>query len=155
MITKGITANNDSDLTIAFSRGAGGAVEGQAAESYLLAASGENILLSTAREPRYRIIPPTGGSYKVTTTFEQPILKQKNLDRLRALAAEVNRVMPHTPGIESDGPFDIELGFKDDLVWLFQIRPFVENKNAKRSAYLKHISPKLPLYDPIDISTPL
>ena len=155
LITKGITANNNSDLTVAFSRGAGGAVEGQAAESYLLAASGENILLSPAREPMYRIIPPTGGSYKVTTTFEQPILKQKNLDRLRALAAEVKRVMPHTPGIESDGPFDIELGFKDDQVWLFQIRPFVENKNAKRSAYLIHISPKLPLYDPIDISTPL
>ena len=155
LITKGVTTNNASDLTIAFSRGAGGAVDGQAAESYLLKASGDNILLSPAREPRYRIIPPTGGSYKATTTFERPILKQKNLNSLRTLAAEVKRVMPYTPGIEADGPFDIELGFKDDQIWLFQIRPFVENKNAKKSAYLKDISPRLPLYDPIDISTPL
>ncbi len=155
IVTTGITSSNPSDLTVAFSRGAGGAVEGQAAESYLLKANGENILLSPAREPRYRIIPASGGSFKVNTTFELPILKTKNLQSLRALAEEVKRIMPSTPGIESEGPFDIELGFKDDQIWLFQIRPFVENEEAKGSVYLKSITPKLPLYDPIKISTPL
>ena len=87
--------------------------------------------------------------------FESPILKAKNLQSLVDLAEEVKRVIPNTPGIDSEGPFDIELGFKDDQIWLFQIRPFVENKNAKGSAYLKSITPKLPLYDPIKISTPL
>jgi phosphoenolpyruvate synthase/pyruvate phosphate dikinase len=155
LITTGITSGEPSDLTVAFSRGAGGAVEGQAAESYLLKANGQNILFSTAREPKYRIIPPSGGSYKVNTTFEQPILKAKNLQSLRALAEEVKRIIPNTPGIDSKGPFDIELGFKDDQIWLFQIRPFVENKNAKGSAYLKSITPLMPIYDPIKISTPL
>ncbi len=155
LITTGITSHDRNDLTVAFSRGAGGAVDGQAAESYLLKSNGENILLSPAREPRYRIIPPSGGSYKVTTTFEKPILKTKNLQSLRLLAEEVKKIMPQTPGINSDGPFDIELGFKDDQIWLFQIRPFVENKNAKGSAYLKSITPRLPIYSPINISTPL
>lgn len=36
LITKGISSGNDKDLTIAFSRGAGGAVDGQSAESYLI-----------------------------------------------------------------------------------------------------------------------
>ena len=50
MITKGILSGNDNDLTIAFSRGAGGAVDGQAAESYLIKESGFSQLISPARE---------------------------------------------------------------------------------------------------------
>jgi len=50
-------------------------------------------------------------------------------------------VLPDTPGIHTDGPFDMELGFKDDRMWLFQVRPFVENKQAAASAYLQHITP--------------
>ena len=37
---------------------------------------------------------------------------------------------------------DVELGFQDDKLWLFQIRPFVENKNALSNGYLDSISPK-------------
>ena len=36
--------------------------------------------------------------------------------------------------------YDVEFGFKDDKLWLFQIRPFVENKQAKSSDYLASIS---------------
>jgi hypothetical protein len=37
----------------------------------------------------------------------------------------------------------VELGFENDKLWLFQIRPFVENKTAKSSEYLEAISPKI------------
>src|SRR5690606_20226655 len=40
LITKGISSGNPEDLTIAFSRGAGGAVDGQAAETYLIKDTG-------------------------------------------------------------------------------------------------------------------
>jgi hypothetical protein len=56
---------------------------------------------------------------------------------------------------KSSGPHDIELGFKDDKVWLFQIRPFVENKNANRSAYLISITPELPVWKSIYLKTAL
>jgi len=143
-ITKGITSGKEDDMTVAFSRGAGGAVDGQAAESYLLTASGKNILLSPAREPSYRRLPLSGGTSDNIATFDKNILNQENLKELRELTDEVNRILPTTEGVESSGPFDIELGFKDDQMWLFQIRPFVENKNAKASAYLESITPKLP-----------
>lgn len=144
LITKGITSGNSDDMTIAFSRGAGGAVDGQSAESYLLKANGENILLSPAREPFYRRLPTTGGTANVSATFHDPILNKNNLADIRTLTNDVNRVLPTTPGVESTGPFDIELGFQDDKMWLFQIRPFVENKNAKGSAFLASITPELP-----------
>ena len=143
LITKGITSGSTEDQTVAFSRGVGGAVDGQAAESYLLTNDGENILLSPAREPIFRFLPASGGTAQHYASFEAPILNQNNLETLRKLTRDVNRILPNTPGIESTGPFDIELGFQDDKMWLFQIRPFVENKNATASAYLASITPDI------------
>lgn len=141
LITKGITSGNQNDQTIAFNRGVGGAVDGQAAESYLLENGGRSVLLSPAREPMYRTLPEMGGTELKFTPFDVPILNNKNLKDLRSITREVERILPKTPGIESTGPFDIELGFLDDQMWLFQIRPFVENKNAVASTYLESITP--------------
>ncbi len=35
----------------------------------------------------------------------------------------------------------MELGFKEDKIWLFQVRPFVENRQAAASEYLQKITP--------------
>ena len=144
MITKGVTTGQEEDITVAFSRGAGGAVDGQIAESYLLHHGWGNQLLAPAREPYYNRLPESGGTKKMAASFETPILNQQNLDDLRELAAEVKKILPEAPGVETEGPFDIELGFKDDKIWLFQVRPFVENKGATASAYLESITPVIP-----------
>ena len=141
MITKGVSSGRADDITVAFSRGAGGAVDGQAAEAYLLRATGSTALLSPARERLHRRLPVTGGSVMVPAAFNQRILSEKNLRDLRDLAAEVERVMPEAPGVEASGPWDVELGFQDNKIWLFQIRPFVENTKAQSSDYLESISP--------------
>lgn len=141
MITKGITSGHPGDVTVAFSRGAGGAVDGQAAESYLLDHTGRFTLLAPARERLHRRLPVTGGSVMLPATFEERVLKPQNLVDLWQLSQEVERVMPSSPGVETEGPFDVELGFQDDKIWLFQIRPFVENDNAMSSEYLESISP--------------
>ena len=153
LITKGILTDNDLDLTIAFSRGAGGAVEGQSAESYLLKSDSENSLVSPAREPFYNTLPLTGGTGKKSATFEKPILSNDNLSQIRDFAKEIQKDMASDPRTKSSGPYDIELGFKDNLIWLFQIRPFVENKNATRSEYLQSITPVMPLGKSIKLST--
>jgi hypothetical protein len=61
---------------------------------------------------------------------------------LRALSARILKELPGAPGISTKGPFDMELGFKDNKMWLFQVRPFVENKQAAASDYLKFITPQ-------------
>jgi hypothetical protein len=153
LITKGILNEKDDDLTIAFSRGAGGAVDGQAAESYLLTSSGENILVSPVREAFANTLPVTGGTGKKGSSFQQPILSKNNLLQIREFSDQVKRNMLSYPQTKSTGPFDIELGFKDDKLWLFQIRPFVENKNALRSEYLKSITPDIPENNQIKLTT--
>ena len=141
MITKGVTSGNDDDITVAFSRGAGGAVDGQAAEAYLLDRYGRFTLQAPARERMHRRLPVTGGSVMVPAAFDRPVLSSRNLRDLYALGQRVEEVMPKAPGVAADGPFDVELGFQNDKIWLFQIRPFVENSKAQSSEYLLSISP--------------
>ncbi|MBW2960530.1 PEP/pyruvate-binding domain-containing protein [Mesonia aestuariivivens] len=143
MITKGISNNNAEDLTVAFSRGAGGAVDGQSAESWLLDFNGEDMLLSPAREPFYNRLPETGGLTKKSTAFNSSILNQANKDEIKALAQNIRKTLPEKTEASNTGPYDVELGFQNNKLWLFQIRPFVENKNAKSSTYLQSISPKV------------
>lgn len=141
MITKGVSSGEDDDITVAFSRGAGGAVDGQAAESYLLDRYGRFILQAPARERMHRRLPISGGSIMVPASFDRPVLKRENLVDLYQLGRKVEEVMPKADGVESEGPYDVELGFQDDKIWLFQIRPFVENSRAQASEYLQSISP--------------
>lgn len=142
LITKGITNNVEKDMTIAFNFGAGGAVDGQSAESYLLFQNDYQKLLSPAREASYRRLPASGGTKTEYAFFNRPILNPQNLHDIRVLTTEIYEKLPNAPGIETKGPFDVELGFKDDHLWLFQVRPYVENKNALSSSYLEEITPK-------------
>ncbi|MEO6130969.1 MAG: PEP/pyruvate-binding domain-containing protein [Saprospiraceae bacterium] len=142
MVTKGVQTGRTDDNTIAFSRGVGGAVDGQSAESWVLQGNGDNKLMAPSREPTYKVLPLSGGTETVRATFDERILSLEKLKMLRSMAGEVRRKLPGSTGIETSGPFDMELGFKDGKIWLFQVRPFVENKNATVSDYLESISPK-------------
>ena len=140
MITKGLTSGDNRDLTVAFNWGVAGAVDGQAAETWLLRHDGRNILLAPAREPGFRSIPASGGTQMHQVTFEKNILTLGDVYELRMLAWELYRKFPEMPA-----PYDVELGFLNGKLWLFQVRPFVENKAAQGSAYLESISPEVPL----------
>ena len=136
MITTGLGTEDPADVTVAFNWGGSGAVEGQAAETYLLRGNGQDVLLTPAREPEYNYFLPEGGIGKASVTFNEPILNRSERFQLRQLAMVLRRLLPGTPGIRSSGPFDVELGFWNESLWLFQVRPFVENKKARSSAYL-------------------
>ncbi|MBE0647907.1 MAG: phosphoenolpyruvate synthase [Bacteroidales bacterium] len=154
MITKGVGSGSNEDLTIAFSRGVGGAVEGQEAESYLLTSQGENTLLAPARESSYTFLPKTGGVEKRSTTFEHPILSNENITQLRETAGEIKQKLSSSGSGLNQEVFDIELGFMSNRLWLFQVRPFVENKKALSSTYLESMSREIPDYR-IPLSEPI
>jgi len=143
MITKGINSGSEKDLTVAFSRGAGGAVDGQSAETRLLSYDGEDRLLAPARQQDFLRLPTTGGTSTYNTTFESEILNNKNITDIKEIAKDIRVKIPQETNTDYKGAWDVELGFANDKLWLFQIRPFVENKNAKSSGYLTSISPEV------------
>lgn len=144
MITTGIVSAEPRDTTVAFNWGVGGAVDGQAAETYLLQYDNMDILTIPAREPTFRYLPQKGGVEKGDAHFGKPILSVQDRQKLRELDREIRKRLPGTPGIESDGPYDVELGILNDDIWLFQVRPFVENKNARSTTYLHAMDPEPP-----------
>lgn len=155
LITKGISNGNERDLTVAFSRGAGGAVDGQAAETYLIKEDSGYQFLAPAREHYYNSLPVTGGVLKKTATFETPILSPLAIREIRSLAQAIRKILPQTTQSDYKGAYDVELGFEDNQLWLFQIRPFVENKKALSSGYLESITPKVDTNKYIPLSTKL
>lgn len=152
LITKGISMGTDKDLTVAFSRGAGGAVDGQAAEQYLIKDEGGYVLLAPARERFYNGLPKTGGTEKKKATFQDRILNEENIGQIKELAHTIRERVPKETHSDYQGAYDVELGFKDNKLWLFQIRPFVENKKALGSTYLESITPKIDLGKRISLS---
>ncbi|MDP5172501.1 MAG: phosphoenolpyruvate synthase [Bacteroidia bacterium] len=143
LITKGISSGKDSDLTVAMSRGVGGAVDGQSAESWLLTMDWKATMLSPAREATYLSLPEAGGTEKKVTDFSSPILSYANLDSIILLSRTIRKIFPSNAEGGSNNPYDVEFGFQNNKLWLFQIRPFVENKLALSSTYLSSISPPL------------
>lgn len=152
LITKGISSGSEKDLTVAFSRGAGGAVDGQAAEQYLIKDEGGYQLLAPARERFYNSLPQTGGTEKKKATFQDRVLSERNINEIRDLAHTIRDRVPKETQSDYQGAYDVELGFKDDKLWLFQIRPFVENKKALGSEYLESITPKIDLAKRISLA---
>ena len=143
LITKGISSGIDDDLTVAFSRGAGGAVDGQAAEQYLIRMDETYDLIAPAREAHFNRLPYSGGTAKQIATFENRVLSEADIHKICLLAERIRETLPKETSSDYEGAYDVELGFKDGKLWLFQIRPFVENKKALSSGYLESITPKV------------
>jgi len=150
MITKGVISGKDDEITVAFSKGVGGAVDGQAAETWVLKENQNYKLISPARDVFYNSLPSTGGTKGNSGSFEKSILSRKNKNDLFELSRSLISKMQQK---NIEGPYDVELGFKNDKIWLFQVRPFVENKNAKSSLYLESIAPEVDMKMLISLKT--
>ncbi|MGJ8683830.1 MAG: PEP/pyruvate-binding domain-containing protein [Nonlabens sp.] len=136
LITKDFVKQDQNSVTIAMSRGAGGAVDGQSAETFIIDQEGNGSLIAPARESKQRKLPVTGGSVMEFVNFNKSILTPENLKEIREFAQKAHETMPGSKDGSYTGAWDIELGFKDDQLFLFQIRPFVENNNAITNSYL-------------------
>nr|WP_321411915.1 PEP/pyruvate-binding domain-containing protein [uncultured Carboxylicivirga sp.] len=135
VITKNILNGNSDSNTIAFSKGVGGAVEGQISETWIV--NDQNAqLVSVAREPEMTFLPENGGIQKIFTGFNEPVLNAKKIAMVMNIANTVTKELNNAGKTEKDMAYDIELGIKDDKIWLFQVRPFVENKKANATEYL-------------------
>lgn len=155
LITTGVSSGLASDLTVAFSRGPGGAVDGQAAETYLLKKDGGNILLSPSRDRRYNVLPAEGGATKGLANFNSRILRLSELQEIRSLTAELKKKLPNATGMHSTGPYDVEFGYLNNRIILFQVRPFVENKLAQSSGYLNTLDSGIKFDKKVRLNAPV
>lgn len=141
LVTRDIDTGAKGWLSVAVNEGVGGAVDGQAAESLRIEVAGDRVrLLAQATAPWRRTVPLSGGVVKVPTSGGDAVLTPDEINRLRTFARELPQRFPAITDAQGrPAPADVEFGFLNGELKLFQIRPFLESAWARSSAYLNKL----------------
>jgi len=134
LITSGLQEGGPGDLTVVAAEGVGGAVEGEDAETLLIGPEGSVRLLSQAKSAQRREVV-TGGTRWVAARRPDVLLAPDEIAQLRAVVGTWSALKAGTP--DEDTTWDIEYGFLDGRLWLFQIRPFIRFRNSDVYARLE------------------
>ncbi|MGQ0656879.1 MAG: PEP/pyruvate-binding domain-containing protein [Chromatiales bacterium] len=141
MVTSDVDTGDPNTLSVAVNEGVGGAVDGQAAESLRIDRNtGEVKLLAQATAPYRRVLPAQGGIEKVPVSGDEAVLKDNEIAQLIELVRDLPARFPAITDAEGmPAPADIEFGFLNGRLQLFQIRPFLESTRARSSDYLRSL----------------
>ncbi len=139
LVTADIDTGARDVLSVAVNEGLGGAVDGQAAESLRISADGETVtVLATATAPWRRVPDPAGGILKLPASGADTVMTPLEIKRLAAFAQELpQRFGPIEDDEGRPAPADVEFGFLDGQLRLFQIRPFLDNQMVQGSSALR------------------
>ena len=142
MVTEDIDTGDRHWISVAVNEGVGGAVEGQAAESLRINLNDGGVrLLAQATAPLRRQLDPRGGLMSLPASGRDFVLKRGEVERLTAFARTLSEKFPAvTDEAGKPVPFDVEFGFLDGRLYLFQIRPFLGNRRTRASALLQSLA---------------
>ena len=138
MVTQDIDTGDPDILSVAVNEGVGGAVDGQSAESLRIDTRDEQVrLLATATAPYRKVPSRKGGIMKLPVSDSESVLKPEEITQLIKFAKELPNSFPSI--IDDKGipvPADVEFGFYNGKLQLFQLRPFLQSKKALANSYL-------------------
>ncbi len=151
LVTQDIDTGDSSWFSVAVNEGVGGAVDGQAAESLRIHLhSGAVKLLAQATATVKRVINPKGGIEKMPVSDTDHVLATEEIVELIDFVNGLPRRFPVV--VDADGkpaPVDVEFGFRENKLVLFQIRPFLESKQVYTNNYLRSLDSTLRRLDQV------
>jgi hypothetical protein len=145
LVTQDIDTGDTAVLSVAVNEGVGGAVDGQSAESLRIDTRDGSVRLLAGATAVWRRVPAaSGGVDKLPVSGDQSVLKPDEIKQLVTLAKELpDRFPPITDDDGNPAPADIEFGFLDGRLQLFQLRPFLESRDSQGAAYLSDMDKSL------------
>ena len=127
----------EDDITVNVSEGVSAVVDGGIAESLLLKPNGAVRLLEQARGTYRKALQPKGGFENVPVKGGDYLLMPDEIRQLREMVADVKRKYPPAKSVRGDLlPWDIEFGFENGQLRLFQIRPLARYQEERTLAAL-------------------
>jgi hypothetical protein len=118
-------------MLVATSEGVGGAVDGTPAETLLWSPDAVE-LVTQFKSPWRRMLQPGGSSAIVAATGRDHVLEPTEIGDLVDAGRVLNdKLEPARDPTGAPRPWDVEFGFVDGKLWLFQCRPFVGNDSLK------------------------
>ncbi len=141
LVTQDIDSGDPRVISVAVNEGLGGAVDGQAAESLRIALDRAEVkVLATATAPWRRVPDPAGGLMHLPTSGTLNVLKDPEIAQLIDFAKHLpDRFPPITDDQGNPAPADVEFGFLDGKLRLFQLRPFLDSRMTGGIAYLREM----------------
>ena len=131
LVTADVNGGVPGKMLIATSEGVGGAVDGTSAETILW--SPERVeLITLFKSPWKNALDAHGGSKVVPSTGSDTVLQPDEVKQLVEAGQQITKKF--TPVNMASGqpkPWDIEFGFTNGKLWLFQCRPFLGNDDLK------------------------
>lgn len=145
LVTQDIDSGERSVLSVAVNEGLGGAVDGQAAESLRIDRNTGTVrVLATATATTRRVPNPAGGLDYLPASGSDTVLQSDEIRQLIEFADSLpERFPPITDDEGNPAPADVEFGFVNGQLRLYQLRPFLESRNARGSGYLTQMDSAL------------
>jgi hypothetical protein len=145
LVTEDIDTGSKQIVSVAVNEGLGGAVDGQAAESLRIPLDGSAVkVLATATAPWRRFPNPEGGLLRVPSTGNDVVLQPAEIEQVIDFARNLPDKFPFvTDDLGQPVPADVEFGFLEGDLRLFQVRPFLDSKMAGGNGYLRQIDAQL------------
>jgi hypothetical protein len=145
LVTQDIDTGKRDVISVAVNEGLGGAVDGQAAESLRIALDGSFVrVLATATDPWARFPNPKGGLYILPSSGSDTVLQPGEIDQVIEFARHLpDKFPPITDDEGNSAPADVEFGFVNGDLRLFQLRPFLDSKMAGGISYLHQMEARL------------
>ena len=125
-------------FSVAVNHGIGGAVQGQAAEELKIHKTKKIIrVLADSANPEMNIVDRQGGLKKTPVDASGKVLTKTEIDKLKLLVKKIQRDFPQLDDQGNSTPADVEYGFKNGELVLFQIRPYMQSRNARKNRFLQ------------------
>ncbi len=145
LVTQDIDSGDKNWLSVAVNEGVGGAVDGQSAESIRInTVTGDVRLMAEATASIRRKVDLSGGVKKLPVSSADRVLVDGEIAQLIEFAKQLPDRFPAV--IDASGkaaPADIEFGFLDGELRLFQIRPFLDSDRARGNDLLRQLDAPL------------
>jgi phosphoenolpyruvate synthase/pyruvate phosphate dikinase len=144
-VTADIYSGQPGWLTVAVNEGVGGAVSGQTSEELKInMQSGRIRFLAHATDPYKRVLLSAGGVSKVSASGTPALLNEAEIRHLIEFARTVPERFPKLQNAKGQPvPADIEFGFYQNRLMLFQIRPFLESVRMRQNLFLNDLDIRL------------
>ncbi len=137
MVTMDVETGRHSGYSVAVNEGVGGAVAGQAAEELRINAyTGKIRLLAEATSYYRRVVTAQSGLKKLPASSNDAVLTSDEIAQLRRLGKELPKRIHLLNDQDQLAPLDVEFGFHQNKLMLFQVRPYLQSQRAKQSRYL-------------------
>ena len=131
LVTADINTGDASEMTVATSEGVGGAVDGTSAETLVWSPKGVE-LVTLFKSPWKNELQPGGGSAIVPSSGKGTVLEPDELQQIIGAGQTISeKFVPVRDPAGKPRPWDIEFGFRNGKLWLFQCRPFLGNDELK------------------------